>query len=180
MKFSLFKQKINKKRINITCISAIIYCAIFSGCGLMEKKKTESGPITVSEVFTMERSPQDLQRLHKVAEMGDDNALYQLGLIYLEGRSVTPDKNKGFEFMREAAAKNHIDAKYQIGLCYVEGIGTPVNQGEAAHWMISAAQQDHAAAKTWLQEQGIYLETTPVKTKSSIFSSSKEKKKADG
>lgn len=163
MKFSPCRRKKPANSVGVICFVAVCCCILSSGCGLLEKKKAEPSSVSISSDLTQPHTDKDVQQLHAAAEMGDSSALYQLGLIYLQGQTIEQDANKGFEYMRQAALKNHHDAKYRTGLCYAEGLGTPANQAEAAHWMIFAAQQDHADAKNWLANKGIYFESKKKK-----------------
>ena len=69
---------------------SIVFAAAFSACS---DSKSDSG--------------QDIKQLRKVAEQGDADAQYDLGLCYYSGDGVEQDKSEAVKWSRKAAEQGH-------------------------------------------------------------------------
>lgn len=68
--------------------------------------------------------PQDSRALplyQKAAELGDVYALYQLGMIYVEGQLDNRDAAKAIAYLQKAGEKGYADAYLQLALLYRYG-----------------------------------------------------------
>jgi len=79
------------------------------------------------------------QRLLKDAELGDTEAQYCLGEIYLggiecDGVSVLPDYSEALKWSLRAAENNHSTAQYHVATIYSKGLGIPPDLIEAYAW----------------------------------------------
>ena len=67
---------------------------------------------------------QDLQEafrwIQKAASQGHRDACYELGLYYLDGKGVEPDRVKAIQWLKKAADQGHKDACYRLGHCLNE------------------------------------------------------------
>lgn len=108
------------------------------------------------------------------AKQGDQDAQYQLGLQYLNGKSNTgedadkPSPNTGttksqntraaLKWFLAAAAQGHIDAQFQAGMMYYDPESPQNNQAE--QWLSKAAANQHVEAQYYLgslyENQGQY------------------------
>ena len=66
-------------------------------------------------------SAQELADLRALAEAGDTEAQYNLGLMYVNGRSVAQDDAEAVAWYRRAAEQGIAEAQYNLGLMYVNG-----------------------------------------------------------
>jgi len=74
------------------------------------------------------------------AQRGDRNALFALGMSYIEGRAGRPrDPNQARPFFEQAAAKGHRSATYNLGIMTLSGQGVPADPSGAARWFQAAA-----------------------------------------
>ncbi len=53
-----------------------------------------------------------------LAEEGDIDAQYQLGVFYLTGRGIPKDNIKAFSLFQQASKYNHVQAMYNLGIIY--------------------------------------------------------------
>ncbi len=60
-----------------------------------------------------------------LAEQGDANAQYNLGVMYNHARGVPQDYEKAFHWYSKAAEQGHASAQYNLGLMYELGQGRP-------------------------------------------------------
>ena len=87
------------------------------------------------------------EEYRKLAEWGDVQAQYQLGMCYYHGAGVPNDKAESVKWFRKAADGGHAEALYSLGACYHNGEGVPKNQVEALKWYRMAAEQGIAQAQ---------------------------------
>ncbi|HEY1339816.1 MAG TPA: metallophosphoesterase [Bryobacteraceae bacterium] len=85
-----------------------------------------------------------------IAERGDPNAQYNLGLLYARGQGVPQDYAKAAEWYGKAADGGVPAAEYNLGLMYANGQGVKQDSAEAAKWFQKAAEQDVTDAVTGL------------------------------
>lgn len=82
-----------------------------------------------------------------LAELGDAEAQYNLGVMYDEGTSVEQDLGKAAEWYRKAAEQGFVDAQANLGLMYFQGHGVEQDYQAAAHWLnLAVANGDTEAA----------------------------------
>jgi len=83
----------------------------------------------------------DIKGIKKLAESGDVEAQFNLGLMYDQGQGVPQNYSEAVKWYRKAADQGHADAQYFIGTMYVQGQGVPLNYTEATKWLKKAAEQ---------------------------------------
>lgn len=66
----------------------------------------------------------DINALTKKAESGDAQAMYEVGMAYMNGEGVKADETKAVQWLEKAAKKNHNEALYELGLAIFYGQGT--------------------------------------------------------
>lgn len=90
-----------------------------------------------------------------LAERGNANAEYNLGLIYQRGNGVPKDDQEAVKWFRKAADQGLVEAEFTLGWIYHDGTygeGTEVAQdySEAFKWLRKAAGQGDAHAQQLL------------------------------
>jgi uncharacterized protein len=88
-----------------------------------------------------------LHWLNLAAQMGQADALNNVGLAYRLGLGVVPDHARALKIYLEAAAAGSSVAMFNVGSCYREGIGTKIDEKQAAHWIKKSAQEGYVEAK---------------------------------
>jgi uncharacterized protein len=82
-----------------------------------------------------------------LAELGDAEAQFNLGVMYDEGAGLDQDYAIAARWYRKAADQGFVDAQTNLGMMYYEGQGIPRDLAAAAEWFRRAASQgDHEAA----------------------------------
>ncbi len=87
-----------------------------------------------------------VQILTAAAELGDSDARFSLGAIYLEGQGVRPDPGLSTRWYRAAAEQGHIEAQFSLGNAYRHGRGVAVDFVEARRWWMRAGRAGSAKA----------------------------------
>ena len=83
-----------------------------------------------------------------LAEKGDADAQFSLGVMYKEGQGVPQDYKQAVSWIRKAAKQGHARAQYSLGVMYYIGQGVPQDYKQAVSWSRIAAEQDFANAQT--------------------------------
>ena len=86
-----------------------------------------------------------------LAELGDVEAQYNLGVMYDEGTSVAQDLGKAADWYRMAAEQGFVDAQANLGMMYYQGQGVSCDHEQAAHWVQLAADSGDTEAREILQ-----------------------------
>ena len=99
-----------------------------------------------------------------LAELGDAEAQYNLGVLYDEGAGVEKDLASAAGWYRKAAEQGFMDAQTNLGIMYVHGQGVPRDYREAMRWFQRAASQGDREAAGYLEkissEQGAQEQQT--------------------
>ena len=76
----------------------------------------------------------------KGASKHDANALYNLGLCYLQGYGCQANPRNAFFSFRAAAEQGHTEAINNIGGCYRDGVVVKADSVQAARWFAKSAE----------------------------------------
>lgn len=87
-----------------------------------------------------------IKDLRQLAEVGDSEAQYRLGLLYHTG--ATKDFKRALEWYRKAAKGGNAPARNNLGVMYRDGLGTPVNRIFAYMWFNVASGSSTPLATT--------------------------------
>ena len=84
-----------------------------------------------------------LREWRPLAEAGDAQAQYYLGLMYTNGEGVPEDDRQSVNWYRQAAEQGHAQAQFGLGLMYADGAGIPRDNVRAYAWFnLAAARGD--------------------------------------
>ncbi len=82
-----------------------------------------------------------LREWRPLAEQGDANAQYNVGLMNYHGRGVPQDDDQAIWWYRKAAEQGDARAQYNLGSMYRTGRGVPQDDAQAVRWYRNAAEQ---------------------------------------
>ena len=82
-----------------------------------------------------------------LAEQGNAQAQYNIGIMYESGKGVPQDYAEAVKWFRLAAEQGDADAQYNLGVMYGKGQGVPQDYAEAVKWFRLAADQGDADAQ---------------------------------
>jgi TPR repeat protein len=88
-----------------------------------------------------------LRLIGPLADRGDPNAQYRLGVLYDQGHGVLQDSTAAMRWYRKAADQGNTDAQFTIGIMYAKGEGVPQDFAAAVAWYRKAAEQGYASAQ---------------------------------
>ena len=78
-----------------------------------------------------------------LAEQGDAQAQFNLGLMYENGRGVKQDYFEAVKWYRQAAEQGLALAQYNLGLKYAKGQGVRQDKGQAKEWFGKACDNGY-------------------------------------
>jgi len=88
-----------------------------------------------------------LREWQPVAEGGNRDAQFNLGLLYENGFGVAADAAEAARWYRRAAEQNDRTAQAYLAEMYANGVGVGRNDIEALRWYRAAAERGHAASQ---------------------------------
>jgi TPR repeat protein len=87
-----------------------------------------------------------LPELRRLADAGDAEAAFKVGLTYDLGQGAPQDFVEAMDWYKRAAAQGHATAMFNVGVLYDAGRGVAEDHAEAARWYRRAAQLGFARA----------------------------------
>lgn len=93
-----------------------------------------------------------LKEWQPLAQRGDANAEYNLGLLYAKGQGVPQDYKQAADWYRKAADQGVPAAQFNLGVIYANGQGVDANPEEARKWFSKAADHGIQAAEANLAD----------------------------
>ena len=87
---------------------------------------------------------QALQQLTRLANKGNKNAQYKLGLYYYEGEVIRQSTSQSKKWLRKASKKSHLHAQHQLGAILLAE--NNMDSTEGLRWVRQAADRDVAQA----------------------------------
>ena len=87
-----------------------------------------------------------------LAQRGDPGAQFYVANAYEEGRGVTKNLQKAFEWYSKAAANNHNGAQFKLGEYYNNGWAVTKDPTKASQWFEKAAKNGSSLAKKRLAD----------------------------
>src|ERR1051325_6372856 len=89
-----------------------------------------------------------LRLLRPLAEHGDAQAQYNLGVVYAHGRGVAKDDSTAVLWYRKAAEQGFALAQSNLGLMYANGRGVARDDATAVLWYRKATEQGLALPRS--------------------------------
>lgn len=111
-------------------------------------ERSASPPQTVLDRRASAPSPDDLRKL---AEQGDPDAQWQLGILYHDGDKVPKDDALAVQWFERAAEKGYVRAQSTLGAYYWAGRGVPPDLSKAYFWSQLALAQGDENSKSRLE-----------------------------
>ena len=88
-----------------------------------------------------------LAEWQELADSGDANAAYGMGLLYGNGFGVDMNDDLALKFYGIAAEQGHADAQFNLAVMHQNGWGVPQSDDEANKWYRLAADQGVTGAQ---------------------------------
>ena len=92
------------------------------------------------------KSKEQFDLYMKAAELGNAEAMCEVGDCYYFGNGVDKDYNKALIWYKKSADQGYAEAQYKIGNCYYFGRGVDEDNNKAFIWYKKSADQGYAEA----------------------------------
>jgi len=92
----------------------------------------------------------EVSTVRRQAATGDEEAAFQLGMMYEVGYDVKQNCSKAAEWVTKAAEAGYPPAQYNLGLRYKDGDGVTASTAEAEKWLNKAAAGKYRPARVAL------------------------------
>ena len=99
----------------------VLFCVILVGCA-------ES---TTNLTF---------EELYALAESGQSEAQYSLGLCYFFGDGIDEDKTEAVNWFKKSATNGNIQAQFSLGMSYLRGVGVDKDETTGLFWLLKSAE----------------------------------------
>jgi TPR repeat protein len=94
----------------------------------------------------------DVATLQRLAEGGNSDAQFELGIRYLAGDGFAKDEKQAANWLQKAADQHNLAAMNAMGTLYEEGVGMPKDPKKAFEWYEQAAKYGFPLAQQNLAE----------------------------
>jgi len=91
--------------------------------------------------FEEKNNKKGLYYLEESAKQGNIDAMFDLGVLYLDGEIVKQDDKKAFNYFSYAAERGDAGSQFYVGVFYKEGRIVKQSDDEARYWLEAAADQ---------------------------------------
>ena len=118
--------------------------------------QSSSGPQVAVDRRGHALSPTELRKL---ADQGDADAQWQLGILYHDGDAVPKDDGLAVQWFQRAAEQGYVRAQSTLGAYYWAGRGVPQDFSKAYFWSQLALAQGDENSKSRLE--GLSAQMTP-------------------
>ena len=100
-----------------------------------------------TEAYRNEDYTAALSIWQRLAEEGDRDAQYAVGVIHYKGQGVRKELETALEWFQKAADHGHPDAMFNLGVAAWEGKGLPKSYATAVKWWKKAAAKGDPASQ---------------------------------
>lgn len=118
------------------------------GQDLLQKAEASSIPSPGSR----RPHPLSLPDLQKLANQGDPDAQYQMGILYHNGEGVPQSDTMAVEWFQRAANQGYAGSQSTLGAYYEAGRGVPQDFSKAYFWSVLAVAQGDENSKFRMQD----------------------------
>ncbi len=82
-----------------------------------------------------------------LANAGNDDAQYYMGIMYHFGDGVRQSYEKAYEWYLKSAEAGDLDSQYRVATLYEDGDGIREDKNKAFNWFLKSAQQGHKTSQ---------------------------------
>ena len=125
------------------CINSILFTICFGLAALAHAGALEDG----HDAYDAKHYQQAYALWKPLAEAGNADAQYNLGLLYMNGLGVEKNERLALMWFTRAGQQGLADAQYNAGVMFYLGKGVYPSYKTAVEWWQLAADKDHANAE---------------------------------
>lgn len=110
-----------------------------------------------------------LREWRPLAEEGDAQAQYYLGIMYTNGEGVPEDDRQAVYWFQKSARQGNSQSQYHLGILYANGAGVPEDDPQAVYWFRKSAKQGDARAQFNLGVMYEFGEGVPKDDRQAVY-----------
>ena len=131
-------------KTKLTVISCVVFLSpmLLVGCHKIHSTTNSQ----TSQVQPLIEENSEIVKLKRLAEQGNAEAQYKLGLMYDMGKDVDQDYQKAFEWYEKSANQGFASSQSKLGSMYRYGKEVEVNHAKANEWYWKAFEQENEEA----------------------------------
>lgn len=124
-----------------------------AGSPQASQRSSVAGGMAVSDprLAAEPTQPKSLPDLRKLADQGDADAQYQMGVRYHDGEDVPQDDTRAVQWFQRAADQGDVAAQSALGAYYWRGRGVAADLSKAYVWSAIAMAQGDEISKSRLE-----------------------------
>lgn len=96
--------------------------------------------------------PVNFTILEQMANRGNPDAQFELGIRLLGGEGIEKDEKKAAEWLKKGAEQQHLPSMNALGTLYETGAGLPKDEKKAYEWYLRAAEYGYPLAQQNVSE----------------------------
>jgi len=123
--------------------SILLAVSLVLGLNTLTFAKSPEAPVAVKAA----NNASALKKLRLLANKGDSDAQYNLGVMYETGDGVPQDYTQAMAWYLKAAEQGEVSAQSNLGVMYQKARGVPQDYKQAVYWYRKAAEQGDATAQ---------------------------------
>lgn len=135
----------------MTALYKLIFVAALLVLGAGCSKKAAQDPVAYQagvDAYATGNFSVALEKFRPLAEKGDAQAQFNLGVMYRQGQGVAQDDKQAVAWWSKAAEQGHVEAQDNLGLRYGRGQGVAQDWVQAYKWFSLAATAGNETAKS--------------------------------
>ena len=103
----------------------------------------EYGDLLMKTAWNNEDRTEALEWFQRSADGGNVNAMYQISIMYRDGKGPKRDNTKHLEWLKKAAENGHTQSQLMLGNMYRDGVKVESDESEAFKWYRMAAENNN-------------------------------------
>ncbi len=136
----------------MTAVAVVAMAAGYSAAPFIEKHWANSPQAAQRSLQLQRAQPQSLADLRRLADQGDAEAQFQMGVRCHNGEGVPQDDAQAMQWFLRAAEQGHVDAQSHLGAYYWAGRGVPTPDLSKAYlWSAIALAEGDENSKARLE-----------------------------
>jgi GAF domain-containing protein len=132
-------------------VAVVAMAAGYLAAPTIEKRWADSPQASQRSLHLQRAQPQSLADLRKLADQGDADAQWQMGIRYHNGEDVPRDDVQAMQWFLRAAEQGHVTAQATLGAYYWAGRGVSEDLSKAYFWSAIALAEGDENSKSRLE-----------------------------
>ncbi len=157
----------NKIFVAFLSISLIAFSVFSTGCGDQSQKDAANYQQGI-DAYAKGDFVVALEKLKPIAEHGNPDAQFRLGLMYREGNGAPKDDKQAVVWLSKSAEQGQLEAQENLGFSYAKGQGVERDWVQADKWFSIAAALGKESAVNNKQVVEVHMQPEQIAEASAL------------